>query len=289
MDGHSYPTSLANISQWSRENKTTTHEGNIRFVEYVVLNCIGSNSITQRGMVLKGGNALRFAFQSPRSTTDLDFTVTGDKIPDDGDRLRDLLNDALRFAENRFRIKAKCQRVERRPPPNPDSTRPTYSITIAYQFETDRYFHNFEERNNLPTTIPIEVSFNDRVCETCPWSGDGSVEVQVSSLEDILAEKLRSLLQQKIRNRNRCQDVYDISKYVRQNAINRDKIGRYLQQKAQVRDIEARKASFDDVIREMAALDYDKRITEQAPNNFISFEEAWQDVLSLVESLDIPD
>lgn len=59
-------------------------------------------------------NALRFAFQSPRSTKDRHFTITGDKIPDDADRIRSLLNDALRFAERRFRVKAKCQLTLRR-------------------------------------------------------------------------------------------------------------------------------------------------------------------------------
>ena len=78
----------------------TTLEANIRFMEYVILNCIGANPITERGMVLKGGNALRFAFQSPRSTKDLDFTVTGDEIPDDADRLRDLLSFVTPRGEN---------------------------------------------------------------------------------------------------------------------------------------------------------------------------------------------
>jgi predicted nucleotidyltransferase component of viral defense system len=287
MDGHSYPTSLADIPRWSQENKATTLEANIRFMECVVLNCIGSNVITQRGMVLKGGNALRFAFQSPRSTKDLDFSVTGDEIPDDGNRIRILMDNALRFAERRFRVKAKCQSVKRNPQAKPGSTRPTYSIKVAYQFETDRYFHNFEERNNISTVIPVEVSFNDLVCETCTWTGVNSV--QVSSLEDILAEKARSLLQQKTRNRNRYQDVYDIAKYVRQHTIDRDKIGRFLVQKATIRDIEVRKSSFDEVIRKMAYEDYDARIHEQAPNNFIPFDEAWQDVVELVKSLDIPD
>src|SRR3990167_1269150 len=134
MDGYSYPTSLVDIPRWSQKNSTTTLQANIRFMEYVILNCIGSNPTTQRGMVLKGGNALRFAFQSPRSTKDLDFTVAGHEIPDDANRLRSILNDALRFAERHFHVKAKCQSVKRKPPPNPHSTRPTYSITIGYQF-----------------------------------------------------------------------------------------------------------------------------------------------------------
>lgn len=287
MAGHLYPTSLADTQRWRRENSTTTLQANIRFMEYVILNCIGSDQITQRGMVLKGGNALRFAFQNPRSTKDLDFTVTGREIPDDADRLRKLLNSVLLFAERRFGVKAKCQHLERRPPQGPDSTRPTYSISICYQFETDRYFHNFEERNNIPTVIPIEVSFCDLVCETCQWTGDQSV--LVCSLEDILAEKLRALLQQKVRNRHRAQDVYDIAKCVRENVLDHAKIASYLHQKAQIRDIAVRKSAFDDLVRDMASREYDQRIREQAPRDYIPFADAWQDVLSLVGSLDIPD
>ncbi|MEI8373111.1 MAG: nucleotidyl transferase AbiEii/AbiGii toxin family protein [Planctomycetota bacterium] len=106
---------------------------------------------------------------------------------------------------------------------------------------------------------------------------------------DILAEKLRSLLQQKPRNRYRSQDVYDIAEYVRKSAIDRRKIATYLQQKSRIRGIEARKSSFDDEIRDMAAKEYEQRIREEAPRDFIPFDEAWQDVLSLVQSLDIPD
>ena len=285
MNGQSYPTLLNGIAQWGRENGTTTLQANIRFMEFVILNCIASNQTTGRGMVLKGGNALRFAYQSPRSTKDLDFSVATEDIPDDADRLRNLLNDALRYALRRFNVKAKCQHVKRNPT-SLKGTRPTYDITVGYQFPSDAYFNSFENRT-VPTVISVEISFNDLICETCRWTGNEFL--QVSSLDDILAEKLRALLQQKTRNRNRYQDVYDISKYVRQNAIDRSKIGNYLQQKSEIRDIEVRKSSFDNVIRDKAALDYENRIHEEAPHNFISFEDAWQDVLSLVQSLDIPD
>ncbi len=285
MNGDLYPSSLADIPQWSRVNKTTTLEANIRFMEFVILNCIASDPTTGHGMVLKGGNALRFAYQSPRSTKDLDFSVTAGEIPDNTDRIRGLLDIALRYAERRFYVKAKCQRAKRNPM-SPKATRPTYDISVGYQFPSDTYFHSFENRN-VPTVIPLEVSLNDLVCETCPWTGVESL--RVCSLEDILAEKLRSLLQQKARNRNRHQDVYDIARNVRRSVVDRRKIGSYLEQKSRLRDIEARKSSFDNVIRDKAGEEYEQRIREQAPRDFIPFEEAWQEVLSLVQSLDIPD
>ena len=286
MNSRSYPTSLADVQQWRHETGTTTLEANIRFMEFVILNCIASDPITEHCMVLKGGNALRFAYESPRSTKDLDFSVDADGLPDDDRGIRDILNRTLRHAERRFGVKARCQRVNRNPP-GVDATRPTYGVTICYQFANDAYFHSFEDRSNIATVIPIEISFNDLVCETSPWKGNEAL--RVCSLEDILAEKLRSLLQQKVRHRHRYQDVYDIAKYVRQSDIDRRKVADYLKRKSQIRDIDARKSAYDDEIRDMAAQEYDIRIHRQAPHDFIPFDEAWQDVISLVESLDIPD
>jgi predicted nucleotidyltransferase component of viral defense system len=108
MPGQSYPSTLEEIDSWSREHGATTQEARIRFMTYVILHCIASREVTRKGMVLKGGNALRFAYQSPRSTKDLDFSVDTGNIPDNADRIRDLLDDALTFSERRFNVKAKC-------------------------------------------------------------------------------------------------------------------------------------------------------------------------------------
>ncbi len=254
-------------------------------MEFVVLNCIASHPVAKKGLVLKGGNALRFAYHSPRSTKDLDFSVDADGIPDDADELRGALNDALTFARRRFNVKAKCQRV-RRNPMDPMATRPTYDVAIGYQFPTDRYFHNFEN-HQFSTVIPLEITLNDLVCATEEWAGVAGL--RVCSLEDILAEKLRALLQQRTRNRNRWQDVYDIGMCMRRPGIDRGNIAEYLKQKSSIREIEVRKSNFDDDIRERAAVDYDRGVGSQAPQHVIPFDVAWQAVISLVQSLDIPD
>jgi len=119
-------------------------------------------------MVLKGGNALRFAYQSPRSTKDLDFTADNAEIPDEADKIRQLLDEALKFAQRRFNVKAKCQRV-RRKPKSTAATRPTYDVAVGYQLPDDFYFNNFEERT-FSTVIPVEITLNDLVCDTHAWS-----------------------------------------------------------------------------------------------------------------------
>ncbi len=288
MTGQPYPSSLAEVASWSRVNETTTDEARKRFMEFVILNCIASDGVTRENLSLKGGNALRFAYQSPRSTLDLDFTADAEGIPDNADAIRGILDKAFAFAHRRFDVKAKCQRVKRNPK-NPDATRPTYDIGVGYQFPGDRYFNNFESHHKITTVIPLEVSLNDLVCGTAKWAGVQGL--RVCSLEDILAEKLRSLLQQKIRNRYRWQDACDICMFTRRKGaeIDRAKIAEYLKRKSEIREIEVRKSNFDDEIRKMAAFEYDVKIKNEAPQDFIPFDEAWREVILLVQSLNIPD
>jgi hypothetical protein len=60
-----------------------------------------------------------------------------------------------------------------------------------------------------------------------------------------------------------------------------------LKRKSSIRDVEVRKSSYDEEIRNRAAEGYDIHIREQAPGHFVPFGEAWQEVLALVQSLDI--
>jgi Nucleotidyl transferase AbiEii toxin, Type IV TA system len=109
--------------------------------------------------------------------------------------------------------------------------------------------------------------------------------------EDNLAEKLRALLLQPIRNRSRPQDVYDIASRFREfgGTLDLAKISEFLLKKAQARNIQPTKSSFDESVRSRAAAGYDTQIRAEAPNAFIPLEEAWPEVLGLVSRLTIPD
>jgi hypothetical protein len=71
----SFPTSIIEIKNWCRQNNLKPHEGRQRYAEYVMLSCIASDSELSKSIVFKGGNALRFFYESPRSTIDLDFSI----------------------------------------------------------------------------------------------------------------------------------------------------------------------------------------------------------------------
>ena len=139
--------------------------------------------------------------------------------------------------------------------------------------------------------IPIEISSNDVICsyEYMPIDS-GLPRVKIATIEDIIAEKLRALLQQPIRNRERRQDVLDIAVLIRLHPeINRSDVGRFLVLKCEARDIDARKSSFfDPEIRRRAAIDYDA-LEATTRVLFIPFDEAWESLIAFVSELPIPD
>ena len=288
--GDSHPVSADSIEEWCRNRHIPPHEGRQRFMEFVILVCISRDTKLSAGLVFKGGNALRFVYQNPRSTVDLDFTVATGDIPDSADGLRGLFDTALLWAHRRFYVKAKCQRVKRNPQKS-TATRPTYRVNIGYQLPSDVYFNSFEDRN-VSTVVPLEISFADLVCEDqCYFPEEHSEPaVRVCTLEDIVAEKLRALLQQPIRNRYRWQDVFDIARIYREFGTTLDlgKIADFFNRKCKVRDITPRRSSFDDEIRERAEYEYEERLKQQAASHLIPFAEAWKLVNELVDLLELP-
>lgn len=258
MEDRLYPVSLADPEEWRGVYSTSLDEARKRFVQFAVLESIAASPL-KNDLAFKGGNALRFIYRNPRGTIDLDFTAEG-AFPDDADEIRRLLNSALFRGVRKYDVKARCQRI-RRNPPGKDKSWPTYDTSVAYQLPRDRHFADFETwSGNLSTVVSVEISLNDVVCETHNerLAVSAGAELRVCVLEDIVAEKLRALLQQPIRNRNRSQDAYDIARLVRRerHRIDSKKTSAYLLKKARARAIEPRRSSFDDDIKSRAAYAY---------------------------------
>ena len=109
--------------------------------------------------------------------------------------------------------------------------------------------------------LDIEISFRDQVYafQELNLTGPG-VAVRAFTLHEIIAEKLRALLQQPIRKRNRRQDVYDIAYLVETNELSdedRRNILETLIEKCRTRGIEATPESMDDPeVRRRAEVDW---------------------------------
>jgi predicted nucleotidyltransferase component of viral defense system len=284
-----YPAALSELDTWRVQTGTTLDEARKRFAQFVILECIAAANALRTKLAFKGGNALRFVYGNPRSTLDLDFTATG-SFPDDVASVRSQLDAALVHAKH-FEIKMKAQRVNRNPK-RMDATLPTFQVTVGYQLPKDRYFADFEQPNRLATTVvEVEISLNYPVCETSERAlQSGRNPLRVCSLEDIIAEKLRALLQQVVRNRTRPQDVFDIAQILNSDSgvLDYTKIARYCVEKCTAREIEARKAAFDNPeVKTRASTDYEKLSHTAAVT--LPFQDAWQQVLDLVKRLEIPD
>ncbi len=284
-----YPATPEEIGPWRKRHGVPADEARKRFMQYVVLESIASAPGLAHSIAFKGGNALRFVYGNRRSTLDLDFTADG-PFPDDAEQIRARLDEALRSALPRYRVKARCQRL-RRNPPGHDKVRPTYDISVGYLLPGDRQYNNFEEQKSVASTIDVEISINEVVCEAVLHRlTPAGPELRVCALEDIVAEKLRALLQQPIRRRSRPQDVYDIASIIRRlgDGLDLAKVALYLIRKAEARDIRPRKSGFDATVRGLASYSYEAEIRPKAPE-FIPFEEAWSVVTDLVSRLGIPD
>lgn len=293
MADHPYPISLAELDKWRARHGTTSDEARKRFVQYVILEAIAGAPELAGMLSFKGGNALRFVYGNRRTTLDLDFTASAE-FPDDADTIRIVLNRALAAASARFGVALRCQRV-RRDPSNPLRTFPTYTVKVGYQLPGDPYFADYMSSERMVSSVvELEISLNDVVCAATPSrpisSAQGEIRVQVCALEDILAEKLRALLQQPIRNRNRRQDVYDIAHMTQLHgdSLDRGKIAEFLLSKAAARNVTVRRSAFDAEVKQRASYQYEYLFSHLDPD-FIPFDEGWAGVLKLVSELSIPD
>jgi len=281
-----YPRSFDEIDSWAEQNGVLRGEAIRRFVQFVTLESIGEAALGQHA-ALKGGNALRFVDYAIRSTVDLDYTVDS-SVTDTEQAVREAIGEAVNRGYPRYGIKGRVQRTQRRPK-TPGTTFPTYDVTIGFQLPWDKHFVGFESLERpLSTVVEVELSLNDVVCETrlVTLEGGEHVKIRVCSLEDIVAEKLRALLQQVVRDRYRPQDVYDIA-YVRgSSALNLEKIGAFLVEKCRARGIEPHRNSFNEDVRTRAEKDYGS-LKALLGRDFVPFEEAWASTLELVRELPI--
>jgi predicted nucleotidyltransferase component of viral defense system len=281
-----YPVSLEEVPQWAKENAATQDEARRRFVQFVIIESLARGLPGK--LSFKGGNALRFCYHNPRSTTDIDYTA-GAEFGDDPDGVRSQLDPPLQQFSQEYGIACRVQAVHRNPS-SAAATKPTYEISVGWSFPGFRNFPGFLE-SEAPSSaiIPVEISINDIVCETIidELEGGRHVGIEVCALEDIVAEKLRALLQQIARNRNRPQDVYDISRLLRVNSLDEAKVARYFVAKCQDRGVLAAKSSFVDEVRERASVDYEQ-LASSTMDDFVPFGEAWGQVAEFVSRLDIP-
>jgi predicted nucleotidyltransferase component of viral defense system len=287
-----YPETFATLRTWAAENGVPLGETRVRFAQYGVLRAIASSRELGALLVFKGGNALDFIWEANRSTRDLDFSVDM-SVPSaalSADHLRSLLVPALEATTRLLGIAYRIHRIEQQPP-GEGKTFITYEARIGYALPDEAQLRQrLAIGNPSPHVIPLEVSLNEPICAAALVPIDPTHHLRVCTLEDIVAEKLRALLQQPIRNRTRRQDLLDIAVIRRTHPeLDRERVGRFLIEKARARAVPVSRAAFrDPQVAERARQDY-AALQSTTRRVFLPFEEALGELDALVASLAIPD
>lgn len=142
-----------------------------------------------------------------------------------------------------------------------------------------------------PSVIPVEISINEPICAFADLMlGDDGLVIHVSTIEEIVSEKLRALLQQVTRNRQRPQDLLDIAVALRGDTPpDPATVARFLLIKAAARDVAVARAAFHDPdLARRTRIGYDD-LAATTRVLFIPFDEALADLLAFTDSLAIPE
>jgi len=281
------------ISEWVERIRHDPQHYLERQATEVLLAAIGQSKTYSHRLYLKGGVLMGLVYQSPRQTVDLDFTANFEPTDDIEDGLRDKLDPELQRASARLGypdLVCSIQRIERRPRQDrfTGADFPALDIKFAYA-KRGTNPHRQLEQGRCPNVIEMEISFREPVhaVQFVYLGPNGSMVVRAYSLVDVIAEKLRALLQQSLRNRNRRQDIYDIDFLIRRLSLTsaeKHDILTALRTKAYARNIEPRPESLaDDEIKRRAELEW--YTLELEIGDLPPFEDAYAYVEAFYRSL----
>jgi len=178
---------------------------------HIILDSIGHSRNLQARMVMKGGLLLAILYESTRFTRDLDFSTTEQYTAQSADALLAEFEAGIVAAENRLSYDTTCRLQSRNVEPKGENkTHHNLALTIGFADKSHAGAMARLQARHAAQVVQIDYSFNEAVFEVELLELDGGATIQSYSLRNVLAEKMRSLLQQPIRKRNRRQDVYDL-------------------------------------------------------------------------------
>ncbi|MBO6806228.1 nucleotidyl transferase AbiEii/AbiGii toxin family protein [Thalassospira sp.] len=222
-DSTEYQRVEVDIRGWVESSRQDPSLYQKRQVTEIALTAIGLSNTLNQHLVLKGGAVMALAFKSERVTGDVDFTA----IPEPKEleaTLVDELNKHLPKAAIKLRyphLICKVQTVRKLPKPLnfEEHQFPALLIKIGYATRGSRDEAKLAE-NKSTNTLELEISFRDQVYAFQELNlTEGMAAVRAFTIHELIAEKLRALIQQPIRNRSRRQDVYDISYLMETNQL----------------------------------------------------------------------
>lgn len=263
----------ANFQAWEEAAAQDRQTQRERIASEVFLAALGSTKNFSDKIFLKGGVLVGAVYESGRNTADLDFSTTLEPSKDFLEKLEAELIAALPAAAALVGSPdtiIKVQSVKYRPRPETFIEADAPAIEVKFAFADKGTTSEKRLKSGISTNIIYaDISFNEEISyieEIC--IGDSGLSFFAYSKCDLIAEKLRSTLQQKIRKRNRRQDVYDLWFLIENYDVSTDErfqIKEVFLQKCRSRGIEPTDASFaDDEVIERSRSEWDTLESEVA-------------------------
>ncbi len=212
----------------------------LREAVHTVLLAVARSPNLQPQMVMKGAVLLALRYESTRYTRDIDFSTKqlfsqfneGDFLQEFNKRL------ALAVEELDYELDCRIQSVKVRPRRDEASFQ-TLTLKVGYAYKGTKK-HSHLMASNCPDVLEIDYSFNEVTEQIDRLQISDDTVIHTYSFTDLIAEKLRAIIQQEIRGRVRRQDSYDVYRLLSRHPIRDER-----QRKAVLKTLESKAASRD--------------------------------------------
>ncbi len=279
---------VLDLSVWV-EQAPAEYKG-FREAVHLILQGVGQSQELKAKMVMKGGLLMAIRYESSRFTRDIDFSTSERYEPGSEAALVAELDQQLLTASDHLPYSTRCkiQSFEIRPK-GEGKTHQSLKLKIGYADSTNKGAFNRLQAKQSPHVVEIDYSYNEAVLDVEVFEIEHGVSLSTYSLHNVIAEKLRSLLQQPFRKRNRRQDVYDLhlllSSEVALDSVDLRRIHGFLVSSCKSKGITPDSHSMDqEVIVAMAQKDYET-LQAEVEGELPHFDEAMKTVQVFYRSL----
>lgn len=280
---------MIDLSSWA-EIEIDPQRRLLRQAMRLVIRAIANSEELASIMVMKGGVLLAIRYNSPRFTTDIDFSTQAKFADSNVSPVLVALDGELASvsADNEYGLTLRIQSHSVKPANQPERTFPTLSIKVGFAQKTDRNQIQRLQSGQAARVVSIDYSYNEWATGVERQQIEGG-ELQMYGLLDLIAEKLRSILQQPIRNRSRFQDIYDVGLLIGDVEFlqaDRTAILEKLRAASADRDVPlSAKAMRNQAVIELAKKDYNEALPPLISSEPVDFEVAYEKVREFFESL----
>ena len=288
VDQHRLTMENLDIKKWVED--ASKEQTEFRAAVHTLFWAISNSEFLRERMYIKGGLLLALRYQSTRFTRDADFSTSEMYVEFEKDKFLAELKVRLSVAVESLDYNLDCRILSHKVNPSgDDKSFQTLSIKIGHAYKGSKK-HKTLIRGNCPSVLEIDYSFNEqsRKIDVVCIDGENN-NLLAYSLPDLIAEKFRSIIQQKVRKRVRRQDAYDIFILMSKIELEKKKLKKdvlaSLLLKSESRNLKVDRRSLRDeeVIRRSKA-DYET-LAQEIEGELQPFEEVYGKIRKYYESL----